>query len=166
MWLYTSDPTAQYSYIKAAEEKGYTVLEMTGQLDPHVVGMLESKLDKVTFVRVDADIPERLIRKGDSQEAGLTPLQNDIATTLFRSQIPDLEKAQFIVSFDALSGNDAPATVTQAEFMRRMKEMASMQPGMSFYGDMPYSYTLMVNTSQNVVKGIIDSATAALEKEV
>ncbi|MBD5204316.1 MAG: molecular chaperone HtpG [Bacteroidales bacterium] len=166
VWLYTSDPTAQYSYIKAAEEKGYTVLEMTGQLDPHVVGMLESKLDKVTFVRVDADIPDRLIRKGDSQEAGLTPLQNDIATTLFRSQIPDLEKAQFIVSFDALSGNDAPATVTQAEFMRRMKEMASMQPGMSFYGEMPDSYTLMVNTSQNVVKGIIDSATAALEKEV
>ncbi len=166
VWLYTNDPTAQYSYIKAATEKGYNVLEMTGQLDPHVIGMLESKLDKVTFARVDSDIPERLIRKDENKDAGLTPLQTDIATTLFRSQIPVIEKTEFIVGFDALAGDDAPATVTQAEFMRRMKEMAAMQPGMSFYGEMPDSYSLMVNTEQPVVKSIITDATASLEKDV
>ena len=166
VWLYTNDPTAQYSYIKAAADKGYSVLVMDGQLDPHVVGMLESKLEKTTFVRVDSDIPERLIRKDDDKDAGLTPLQVDIATTLFRSQIPSVEKAQFIVNLEALGVAAAPATITQAEFMRRMKEMAAMQPGMSFYGEMPDSYSLVVNTEQPVVKAIIDDATSALEKEV
>ncbi len=166
VYLYTTDSTAQYPYIQAAEEKGYSVLDMDGQLDGHVISMLESKLDKTHFVRVDSDIPERLIPKSDNTDSGLTPLQVDVVTTLFRSQIPDVEKAQFIVTLESLPTSAAPATVTQSEFMRRMKEMAAMQPGMSFYGEMPDSYSLIVNTAQKSVKEIVDAATAALENDV
>ncbi|MDE6335286.1 MAG: molecular chaperone HtpG, partial [Muribaculaceae bacterium] len=166
IYLYATDATSQYTYIKAAEEKGYNVLLMDGQLDNHIIGLLEQKLDKVRFVRVDADIPERLIVKSDTKDAGLTPLQTDVMSTVIRSQIPEVEKAQFIVSFAALRPDDAPATITQNEFMRRMKEMAAMQPGGGFYGQMPDNYELIVNTEQPVVKKIIELATSSLENEV
>ena len=166
IYLYATDKTAQYTYIKAAEEKGYNVLLMDGQLDPHIVGLLEQKIEKTRFVRVDSDIPERLIVKSDSQDAGLTPLQTDVMSTVIRSQIPQIEKTNFIVSFSALKESDAPATVTQNEFMRRMKEMAAMQPGGGFYGEMPDSYEIIVNTNQPVVKKIVEEATSALEGEV
>ena len=166
IYLYTTDPTAQFTYVKAAEEKGYNVLVMDGQLDNHIVGFLEQKLEKIRFVRVDSDIPERLIVKNDSKDAGLSPLQTDIMSTLFKSQIPAIEKTNFIVTFAALGENDAPATVTQNEFMRRMKEMAAMQPGGGFYGELPDSYEMIVNTSQPSVKKIIDDSTKALEGEV
>ena len=166
IYLYTTDPTAQFTYVKAAEEKGYNVLVMDGQLDNHIVGFLEQKLEKIRFVRVDSDIPERLIVKNDSKDAGLSPLETDIMSTLFKSQIPAIEKTNFIVTFAALGENDAPATVTQNEFMRRMKEMAAMQPGGGFYGELPDSYEVIVNTSQPSVKKIIDDSTKALEGEV
>ncbi len=166
VYLYATDPTAQYSYVKAAEDKGYNVLVMDGQLDSHLMGMLESKEEKTRFVRVDSDIPERLIVKSDSKEAGLTPEQTDMMSTLFRTQIPTVEKTNFIVSFAALGENAAPATLTQNEFMRRMKEMAAMQPGAGFYGELPDSFELVVNTEQPSVKKIIDEATAALSGEV
>ncbi|MCH5226314.1 MAG: molecular chaperone HtpG [Muribaculaceae bacterium] len=166
IYLYTTDPTAQFTYVKAAEEKGYNVLVMDGQLDNHIVGMLEQKLDKIRFVRVDSDIPERLIVKNDAKEAGLSPLQTDIMSTLFKSQIPAIEKTNFIVTFASLGENDAPATVTQNEFMRRMKEMAAMQPGAGFYGELPDSYEIIVNTQQASVKKIIEEATKSLENEV
>ena len=166
VYLYATDKTTQFTYIKAAEEKGYNVLLMDGQLDNHIIGLLEQKLEKTSFVRVDADIPERLIVKSDAKDAGLSPLQTDIMTTVVRSQIPEVEKTQFIVSFVALRPEDAPATVTQNEFMRRMKEMASMQPGGGFYSQMPDSYELVVNTEQPIVKKIIDLATSSLENEV
>ncbi|MDE5882946.1 MAG: molecular chaperone HtpG [Muribaculaceae bacterium] len=166
IYLYATDATSQYTYIKAAEEKGYNVLLMDGQLDNHIIGLLEQKLDKVRFVRVDSDIPERLIVKSDTKDAGLTPLQTDVMSTVIRSQIPEVEKAQFIVSFAALRPDDAPATITQNEFMRRMKEMAAMQPGGGFYGQMPDNYELIVNTEQPVVKKIIELATSSLENEV
>ena len=166
IYLYTTDPTAQFTYVKAAEEKGYNVLVMDGQLDTHIVGFLEQKLEKTRFVRVDADIPERLIVKNDSKDAGLSPLQTDIMSTLFKSRIPALEKTNFIVTFAALNESDAPATVTQNEFMRRMKEMAAMQPGGGFYGELPESYEIIVNTNQPVVKEIVSEATKALESEV
>lgn len=166
IYLYATDPTAQFTYVKAAEDKGYNVLVMDGQLDPHIVGLLEQKIEKTRFVRVDSDIPERLIEKNDSKDAGLTPLQTDIMSTLIRSQIPSVEKAQFIVSFAALRPDDAPATVTQNEFMRRMKEMAAMQPGGGFYGEMPDNYEMIVNTEQPVVKEIVSLATSSLENEV
>ena len=166
IYLYTTDPTAQFTYVKAAEEKGYNVLVMNGQLDTHIVGLLEQKLEKIRFVRVDSDIPERLIVKNDSKDAGLSPLQTDIMSSVFKSQIPSIEKTNFIVTFAALGENDAPATVTQNEFMRRMKEMAAMQPGASFYGELPDSYEIIINTNQPSVKKIVEDSTKALENEI
>lgn len=166
VYLYATDPDAQFTYVKAAEGKGYNVLVMDGQLDTHIVGLLEQKIEKTRFVRVDSEIPERLIVKADSIDTGLTPMQTDIMSTVMRSQIPAVDKARFIVSFTALREDDAPATVTQNEFMRRMKEMSALQPGGGFYGQMPDSYELIVNTGQPVVKKIIDDALATLEKEV
>ena len=166
IYLYTTDPKAQFTYVKAAEDKGYNVLVLDGQLDNHIVGLFEQKLEKTRFVRVDSDIPERLIVKNDAKEAGLSPLQTDVMSSIFKSQIPNIEKANFIVTFAALGENDAPATITQNEFMRRMKDMAAMQPGASFYAELPDSYELIVNTNQPAVKEIVDKATAALENEV
>ena len=166
IYLYATDKTAQYTYIKAAEDKGYNVLLMDGQLDPHIVGLLEQKNEKTRFVRVDSDIPERLIVKSDSTDAGLSPLQTDVMSTVIKTQIPEIEKTNFIVSFAALKETDAPATVTQNEFMRRMKGMAAMQPGGGFYGELPDSYEIIVNTNQPVVKKIVELATTSLENEV
>lgn len=166
IYLYATDKTEQFTYIKSAEEKGYNVLLMDGQLDNHIIGLLEQKIEKTRFVRVDSDIPERLIVKSDSKDAGLTPLQTDVMTTVIRSQIPKMGETQFIVSFAALKPDDAPATVTRNEFMRRMKEMAEMQPGASFYSQLPDSYELVVNTEHPVVKKIVELATSSLENEV
>lgn len=166
IYLYATDKTAQYTYITAAEEKGYNVLLMDGQLDPHIVGLLEQKIEKTRFVRVDSDIPERLIVKTDTKDAGLTPLQTDVMSTVIRTQIPEIENTNFIVSFAALKESDAPATVTQNEFMRRMKEMSAMQPGGNFYSQLPDSYEIIVNTNQPVVKNIIDLATSSLQDQV
>lgn len=166
IYLYATDKTAQYDYIRAAMDKGYNVLLMNGQLDNHIVALLENKLEKTRFVRVDSEIPERLIAKEQHKEAGLSPLQTEIATTLFSSRIPEVDNAQFIVSFEALGENEAPATVTQSEYMRRMKEMAAMQPGASFYSQLPDNYNLVLNIDRPAVKRIIDNATASLEKEI
>ena len=126
VYIYATDKTAQYAYIQGAEEKGYNVLLMDGQLDNHIIGLLESKLEKTRFVRVDSDTPERLIPKADDKKADLTPLQADLLTGIFRAELPTVEKANFIVEYTALSPNDVPATVTQNEMMRRMKDMAAM----------------------------------------
>ncbi|MDE5789775.1 MAG: molecular chaperone HtpG [Muribaculaceae bacterium] len=158
IYLYATDKTAQYAYIQGAEEKGYNVLLMDGQLDNHLIGLLESKLEKTRFVRVDSDTPERLIKKEEDKKSDLTPLQADILTGIFRAELPTVEKANFIVEYTALSPNDAPATVTQNEMMRRMKDMAAMQPGMNFYGDMPDMYSVVVNTEQPAVKKILEDA--------
>lgn len=166
IYLYATDKSTQFPYIKAAEEKGYNVLLMDGQLDNHIIGFLEQKLEKIRFVRVDADIPDRLIVKSDSMDAGLTPLQTDVMSTVIRSQIPQVEKAQFIVSFAALKPTDAPATITQNEFMRRMKEMSEHQPGGGFHAQMPDSYEIIVNTKQPIVEKIIELASSSLQDRV
>lgn len=166
IYLYTTDPTAQYSFIQAVKEKGYSVLDMEGQLDNHLMQMLESKMEKTRFVRVDSDIPERLIVKTDSKEVDLTPLQADVLTGIFRACIPEVEKANFIVEYQALSAEDAPATVTQNEFMRRMKEMAAMQPGGGMFGEMPDSYSIVINTAQPAVKKVLDLAVSSLEDRI
>lgn len=166
VYLYATDRTAQYSYSKGAEEKGYNVLLLDGQLDQHLIQMLESKLGKTRFVRVDSDTPERLIPKKDEKSADVTPLQADLLTGIFRSQIPTIENTNFIVEYNSLSAADAPATVTQNEMMRRMKEMAAMQQGMNFYGQMPDMYALVVNTEQPAVKKILADAVESLETEV
>lgn len=166
VYLYTTDPIAQYNYINAATDKGYSVLVMDGQLDSHFIGFLEQKLEKSHFVRVDSDTIENLIRKEDKKAANLSPLEMNIMTTLFKSQIPTVEKAEFLVSFEAMSADSAPLMITQNEYMRRMKDMAAMQPGMSFYGELPDSYNLIVNTEHPLVKGIKENADKAISATV
>lgn len=162
VYLYATDKTGQHSYIEAAQAKGYSVLLLDGQLEPHMVGLLESKLENISFVRVDSDTPERLIRKNDEKATGLTADQTEMMTILFKSQIPDVENAQFMVGFESISADAAPATVTQNEFMRRMKDMAAMQPGMSFYGEMPANYSMTINTDQAAVKQVAADANTAI----
>lgn len=166
IYLYATDKTAQYNYIRTAQDRGYSVLLMDGQLDSHFIGLLEQKVEKSHFVRVDSDIIDNLIRKEDKKEADLTPLQRNILSTLFQSQIPAVDGANFIVSFEALNYQDNPVVITQNEYMRRMKEMAAMQPGMNFYGELPDSYNLIVNTEQPLVKRIKDAADEALSSAV
>lgn len=156
--LYATDKTAQYNYINAATEKGYDVLIMDGQLDNHFIGLLESKIEKSQFVRVDSDVISNLIKKDNKKEVALSQLQRDMLSTLFRSQVPEVEKSEFIVSFEALSEDDSPIIITQNEYMRRMKDMAAMQPGMSFYGELPDSYNLIVNTEHSLIKKIQNAA--------
>lgn len=166
VFLYATNPTEQYTYIQAANEKGYSVLLMDGQLDSHFVGLLEQKIEKSRFVRVDSDVVENLIPKADKKSADLSAEQRDMMTTLFNSQLPKVEKAQFFVTFEALGENGAPIVITQNEYMRRMKEMAAMQPGMNFYGEMPDSYNLTVNVDQPVVAKITAAAKDALESKL
>ena len=166
VYLYATDKTAQYAYVKGAEEKGYNVLLMDGQLDQHLIHLLESKLEKTRFVRVDSDIPERLIPKKDEESANLTGIQAELLTGMFRSQLPKMKDTNFIVEYEALSENEAPAVVTQNEMMRRMKDMAALQPGMNFYGQMPDMYAVVVNTNQPAVKRVLENAEKALGLEV
>lgn len=165
IYLYTTDPTAQYSYIRQAEEKGYSVLLMNGELDSHFMSLLESKEEKLRFVRVDSDIPERLIAKSDSVATGLSPLQSDILQGIFSARIPEVENANFIVSLENLGESASPATITQNEFMRRMKQMAEQQPGMSGHA-FPDSYQLVVNTAQPSVERILSEAEGELKDKL
>lgn len=166
VYLYTTDPTAQFNYVEAAKNRGYDVLVMDGQLDSHFIGLLEQKLDKTRFVRVDSDTIDNLIPKNQKKDLGISALQQNILTTAFTSQLPTVDKAQFLIVFDALKDTDAPVMVTQNEYMRRMKDMAAMQPGMNFYGELPDSYNLVVNTRNPLVKSLADEASAKLEAEV
>ena len=166
VWLYATDLEAQYSYINDARERGYSVLLLAGQLDSPIIGLLEQKLEKTRLVRVDSDSIDKLIVKTDTRNADLTPLQLDVMTTLFRSQMPKSDKAMYLVQFEALSPQAAPATITQNEFMRRMKEMSAMQPGMGMYGQLPDNYTLVVNTENEVIKRICTLAVSSLESKV
>lgn len=158
VYLYTTDPTAQYTFIKGATDKGYDVLVMDGQLDTPFIGMLENKLEKSRFVRVDSDIVDKLIPKEDARKVDLTASQINILTGMFRSSLPKIDKAELMVNFEALSPDANPIVITQSEYMRRMKEMAAIQPGMSFYGELPDSYNLIVNTESPVIKRIVDAA--------
>lgn len=166
IYLYTNDKSAQFAYVKGAEDKGYNVLEMDGQLDQHLIHFLESKLEKTRFVRVDSETSERLIQKNDNKDTDLSAIDAEILTGLFRTQLPDLKDTNFLVEYEALGADDAPATITQNEMMRRMKEMAAMQPGMNFYGAMPSMYALVVNTENAAVKKILSEGKAALESEL
>lgn len=158
IYLYATDKVAQYNYLNSACEKGYSVLLMDGQLDSHFIGMLESKLEKSHFVRVDSDVVENLIVKEDKKAVELSATQRDILTNIFRSQLPKIEKSEFLVSYEALSAQDSPIVITQNEYMRRMKDMAAMQPGMAFYAEMPDNYNLIVNTEHQLIKNIIEAA--------
>ena len=164
--LYATDKIAQYSYIKAATDKGYNVLVMDGQLDSAFVGMLEQKVEKSHFVRVDSDVIDNLIKKEDTKEANVSEKQRNVLTTLFKSQIPAIEKAEFTIAFANLASESTPAVITQSEYMRRMKEMAALQPGMSFYGEFPDSYVLTLNVNHPVVKKVMEASASALDAQI
>jgi molecular chaperone HtpG len=166
VYLYATNPVAQYNYINAATDKGYNVLVMDSQFDSHFIGMLEQKLEKSQFVRVDSDVIDNLIQKEDKKVADLTAIQRNIMTTLFKSQIPQVEKSEFLVAFEALSPDASPLVITQNEYMRRMKDMAAMQPGMAFYAEMPDSYNLIVNTEHPLIKNIQAAADTELDSKV
>lgn len=166
VFLYSTDTTAQYNYIKAATDRGYDVLVMDGQLDTHFVGLLEHKIEKSRFVRVDSDVIDNLIPKEERKEVDLTDVQREILISVFQSQLPNTDKAQFFVTFEAMKPTDSPIVITQDEYMRRMKEMAALQPGLNFYGEMHDSYSLRVNTENPVVQHMADRAYAALTDSV
>lgn len=166
VYLYATDKEAQYSYIKAANDKGYNVLMMDGQLDIPFVSMLEQKNEKSRFVRVDSDVIDNLICKEDDKKSELSADEQAMASTLFKSQIPAIEKSEFYVSFAALAATDQPVVITQSEYMRRMKEMAQFQSGMNFYGELPNAYNLTLNTNHPVVKKVIEAANSSLEGEL
>ena len=166
IYLYATDREEQYTHIKAASDKGYDVLMMNGQLDVPFVGMLEQKNEKCRFVRVDSDVIDRIIVKDNAREVELSQAEKDVATTLFNSQLPTIDKSNFMVTFAALSPDDQPIVITQSEYMRRMKEMAQFQPGMSFYGELPDSYSLTLNTEHPLIKKVIDDAVKATESDL
>lgn len=166
IYLYTTDKTSQYSYIRNATDKGYDVLVINDQLTSHYVGMLEQKFEKSRFVRVDSDVIDNIIVKADRKSANFSENEREMFTTLFKSQIPQVEKSEFLVSFEALSETDAPIQITQSEYMRRMKEMAAMQAGMSFYGELPDSYSLILNVNHPVVKDIISNTKEKIGSQV
>lgn len=166
VYLYTTDPETQYSYIKAANEHGYNVLVMDGQLDNHIIGFLESKLEKTRIVRVDSDTIQNLIPQKNAKTSDITELQRNVMTTLFTDALPKVKDANFIVSFEALGEKEMPVILTQNEYMRRMKDMAAMQAGMSFYGELPDSYNLVVNTDNAHIVDILKNVEVALTEKI
>lgn len=164
VYLYATNKNDQYSYIKAAEDKGYSVLLMDGQLDMPMVSMLEQKLEKSRFARVDADIIDRLIQKEDAKKSALEADDRDKLSEVFRSQMPMDSKATFNVDMEALGEQAQPVLITESEYMRRMKDMSHFQPGMSFYGQMPDSYTVVLNTDHALVKEVLDETHKATDE--
>ena len=160
VYLYANNKEEQYSYIEAAKQKGYSVLLMDGQLDTPMVNMLEQKLEKCRFTRVDSDIVDRLIVKEDAKKTELEKKQSDNLSEVFRSQMPKLDHVEFMVEVQALGENNQPVLITQNEYMRRMKQMSQFQPGMNFYGQMPDSYAIVLNTDHPLVKKVLADAEA------
>ncbi len=157
VYLYANNMEEQYTYIEAAKKKGYNILLLDGQLDTPIVSMLEQKLEKVRFTRVDADIADRLIVKEDSKKSDLDADDNNNLSNVFSSQMPNLDKAEFNVEVQSLGDNSQPVVITQSEYMRRMKQISQFQPGMSFYQQMPDSYTLVLNSDHILVKKVLEN---------
>ena len=161
VYLYATDKDEQYSYIKAAQDKGYNVLLLDGQLDVPTIQTLEQKFEKSRFTRVDADIIDRLIVKEDAKKSELSEEQSDNLSAVFRTQLPKIDHTEFMVQVDALGAEARPVVITQNEWMRRMKEMSRFQAGMNFYGQMPDSFNLVLNSDHPLVKKVLDDSTAA-----
>ena len=161
VYLYATDKEEQYSYIKAAQDKGYSVLLLDGQLDVPTIQTLEQKFEKSHFTRVDADIIDRLIVKEDAKKTQLSEEQSDNLSAVFRTQLPKIEKTEFMVQVDALGEEARPVIITQNEYMRRMKEMSRFQPGMNFYGQMPDSFNIVLNSDHPLVKKVLEESEAA-----
>ena len=167
IYLYANDADAQYAYIQRAKEKGYDVLLMDSQLDVHIISQMEQKNEKTRFVRVDSDIVENLIKKEDEQKVTLTEDEKMALEAVFSSQLPTIDKTNFIVGFENVSEDALPVFLTQEEFMRRMKDMSAMGGGMmSFYGEMPDSYKLVVNTAHPLIKDLLKAEEEACAEKV
>ena len=158
IYLYATHADEQYSYIDAAKNKGYNVLLMDGQLDVAMVSMLEQKFEKSRFTRVDSDVIDHLIAKEERKDASLEVDQRDILSSVFRSQLPQMKKVEFNVETQSLGETGTPIMITQSEYMRRMKEMANIQAGMSFYGEMPDMFNLVLNVDHKLVKQVLNDA--------
>ena len=158
IYLYATHADEQYSYIDAAKNKGYNVLLMDGQLDVAMVSMLEQKFEKSRFTRVDSDVIDHLIAKEERKDASLEVGQRDILSSVFRSQLPQMKKVEFNVETQSLGETGTPIMITQSEYMRRMKEMANIQAGMSFYGEMPDMFNLVLNVDHKLVKQVLNDA--------
>jgi molecular chaperone HtpG len=166
VYLYATDKEEQYSYIKAAQDKGYSVLLMDGQLDVPTLQTLEQKFEKSRFTRVDSDIIDRLIVKSDAPQSTLSEQERDNLSAVFSTQMPKSDKANYMVQVDALGEEARPVIITQNEWMRRMKEMSRFQQGMGFYGQMPDSYNIVLNSDHRLVKDILSNFTAQLSAEL
>ena len=164
--LYTSNKEEQYSYIEAAKQKGYSVIDASGQLDVPLLSMLEQKQEKTRYVRVDSDIVDRIIQKEDTPKNNLSADETDNLSEAFRSQIPAIEKADFTVDVQSLGESFQPVLVTQNEYMRRMKEMSQFQQGMGFYAQLPDSYNLVLNADHPLVKKVLDDVIANTAEEL
>ena len=164
--LYTSNKEEQYSYIEAAKQKGYSVIDASGQLDVPLLSMLEQKQEKTRYVRVDSDIVDRIIQKEDAPKNNLSVEETDNLSEAFRSQIPTIEKADFTVDVQSLGESFQPVLVTQNEYMRRMKEMSQFQQGMGFYAQLPDSYNLVLNSDHPLVKKVLVDVTANTAEEL
>ena len=168
IYLYATNKDEQYTYIEDARAKGYDVLIMDGQLDIHAISQFEQKSEKTRFVRVDSDVIDKLIQKEETGKVTLNEDQRNALVSVFESQIPAMDKTNFIVTFEQLPATANPVFVTQNEFMRRMKDMSAMQGGgmMSFYGEMPDSYNLVVNTAHPLIEKLLKDEETATEAEV
>ncbi len=166
IYLYANNTDEQYTYINNTKEKGYDVLLLDGQLDIHITSLLEQKLEKSRFVRVDSDTVDNLVVKDDAKDVILTDKQKEELNEAFSSQLPKLDKAEFTIGYKSLSEKDQPIQITQDEFMRRMKEMSAMQTGMSFYGDMANHYNMILNVEHPLIKNIIADVDGKSNDEV
>lgn len=166
VYLYANDKEGEYSYIEAAKAKGYSVLLLDGQLDNPMVSMLEQKLEKTRFSRVDADIVDRLIQKDDKKESELAKDEKDNLEQTFRSQLPKMEKTEFYVDVQALGDQTLPVLITQSEYMRRMKEASKFQAGMAFYAQMPDTFNLVLNSDHPLIKQVLEDGKTACATEL
>lgn len=164
--LYTTNKEEQYSYIEAARQKGYSVIDASGQLDVPTLSMLEQKQEKTRYVRVDSDVVDRIIQKEDAPKNNLSANETANLSEAFRSQMPKIEKAEFTVDVQSLGEGFQPVLITQNEYMRRMKEMSRFQQGMGFYAQLPDSYNLVLNANHPLVKKVLDDMTANTEDEL
>ena len=164
IYLYANNVDDQYTYIEAAKAKGYNVLLMDGELDVPVASMLEQKLEKSRFTRVDGDIIDRLIRKEDAPKNELSEADSDNLSEAFRSQLPHLDKAEFHVEVQALGETTQPVVITQSEYMRRMKDMSRFQSGMAFYAQMPDMYSMVLNSDHPLMQKVLSDTNAGTEE--
>ncbi len=166
VYLYANNKDEQYSYIEAAKDKGYNVLILNGQLDTAVINQLEQKNEKTKFTRVDSDIIDNLIVKDDVKKDALPKEQSDALSSAFKSQMPKLDKTEFSIMTQPLGETSLPVLITQSEYMRRMKDMANVNAGMSFYGDMPSMYNVVLNTDHPIIKNVLDAEEGACNEQI